>query len=200
MSEDIKGQIYRTLVALFLFFVLMTVVGIFFGPALESRVEAVLSWLGLPGILIFTFLNDCFISPIPPDVVLFIISRSGLGERWLVPVLLVGSVSSASGLVGWWLGGLLRNTRIPGLLFGAKLEEGERLMKRYGALAVALGALTPVPFSLTTWTAGMLKSPARMVAMVSLLRIPRFLLYYLILTGALNLGQLLGSLTSFPTE
>ena len=45
-------------------------------------------------------------------------------------------------------------------------------------LGVAVGALTPVPYSLTCWVAGTLELTLREIFWVNLLRLPRFLVLY----------------------
>jgi membrane protein YqaA with SNARE-associated domain len=55
------------------------------------------------------------------------------------------------------------------------------LIDRYGYWAVALGALTPIPFSITCWSAGMLRLGFGRFLLVALLRVPRFVGYYVVI-------------------
>jgi len=63
-------------------------------------------------------------------------------------------------------------------------------MKRFGPIAVAIGALTPFPYSVTTWTAGMFNMPFKRMILPTMLRIPRLWIYYWILDGAFKIGEL----------
>ena len=63
----------------------------------------------------------------------------------------------------------------------------DELVRRYGAYALALTALTPLPYSLGCWACGALKMRFSLFLWVSLLRIPRVagylaLIYFGLLT------------------
>ena len=70
-------------------------------------------------------------------------------------------------------------------------ESGRRLIRRYGTWAVALAAFTPLPYSTISWLAGMLGVPPGKYALASLLRAPRFALYYLALHSSLEALEML---------
>jgi membrane protein YqaA with SNARE-associated domain len=63
------------------------------------------------------------------------------------------------------------------------------MVQRYGRLTVALGALTPLPFSITCWCAGGLGMPLARFLPVSLLRVPRYVVYYLAIAYADQLAS-----------
>ena len=50
-------------------------------------------------------------------------------------------------------------------------------VRRYGAAALALGALSPLPFSICCWASGALKLRPDIFFVVALLRIPRVAFY-----------------------
>ena len=135
---------------------------------------------GLAGIL---FLSDSVISPIPPDLVLLVLANSPAAPWWYWLIPLLGLLSAVAGCCGWWLGAWLG--RYPSIRRGLDRFGGnERVVQRYGAWGVALGALTPIPFSITCWIAGMMNVPIRRVAPVTLLRVPRYVVYYLAIVYA----------------
>jgi membrane protein YqaA with SNARE-associated domain len=69
-------------------------------------------------------------------------------------------------------------------MFGEFRTEHEALFKKYGLWAVLAGATTPMPFSVTCWTAGVLGVGFWPMVMACLFRIPRFYLYYgIVVTG-----------------
>ncbi len=187
-EEELRSHFRQTLAALFLLFLLVGTVSYFFEDQIKGAAEFIFERFGILGMTLFIGVNDLIVSPIPPDLALVVLSHSPESARWYLWVFVFGLASSAAGMGGWLLGRKLRGTRLPQWIFGKKLEAGEELMKKFGLISVALGALTPLPYSLTTWTAGLLNTPFRYVAIASLLRIPRFALYYLILNGALSFG------------
>ena len=54
-----------------------------------------------------------------------------------------------------------------------EISDDDALVERYGVIALAATALTPLPFSLGCWAAGALKMPFSTFFAVALLRIPR---------------------------
>ena len=57
-------------------------------------------------------------------------------------------------------------------------------MRSYGVWAIVLAALTPLPWSVTSWTAGALHMPWRHYLLGSLARAPRIILYYVFIHAA----------------
>lgn len=137
--------------------------------------EAFASWFvdtfGLVGLGLFVLVVDTL--PLTHEPVLFLGLSGGLGF-W--PVWAAGTLGSiGAGVVGWSMGRLIG--RRPWL---ERLFERYRItafLRRYGAWAVAVAALTPFPYALTTWASGAANVPLRMVVLGSLMRGPKVLIY-----------------------
>lgn len=153
-------------------------VGLFYEEELLLATRWTYHTIGTPGLALIVFAADAFTSPIPPDLALIVVAKSELAKSWWVVVPLLGAVSVIGGNVGWLVGLKLGETRLARLLFGRFRDKQGALVARYGVVGVALGAMTPIPFSVTCWAAGMFHMPWRRFAVVSLLRLPRFLVYY----------------------
>ncbi|MBN2090241.1 VTT domain-containing protein [candidate division KSB1 bacterium] len=72
----------------------------------------------------------------------------------------------------------LKNLRFVHYFTHKYQEKGEVLFQKYGIGAVILGALTPVPFSVVCWLAGLFKMNYFKFALATFFRIPRLILYY----------------------
>ena len=70
-------------------------------------------------------------------------------------------------------GRLLAGTRWFEARSGRGVQRARSLFERYGAWALALAAVSPLPYSLLAWASGGLGLPLRRFLLVSLLRIPR---------------------------
>lgn len=178
LNAYLKRRLLSGLVALVLLLAAVVVAGIHYESEIQAAAEWTVATLGVPGIIAITTFGDMIVTPFPPDVFLVVIAESSLREYWYLVVLGMGLGSSMAGNTGWWLGKKLGMTRVPQLFLARMRPEDRALVSRYGSLGVAIGALTPVPFSLTCWMAGMLKLPFSSVWTMTLLRIPRFALYY----------------------
>lgn len=175
----------------FLFFLALVVVGVLLEDELLAFTEWIYATGGVGGLGLLAFTADALTSPIPPDLMLLVVATTDLKEKamWLVPA--GGLVSACAGITGWWLGGRLgQHERVRPWLEHFNQRNGDAV-KQYARLTVALGAFTPLPFSLTCWSAGAVRMPLRHILPLSLLRVPRYILFYWLIASAGRLSQLL---------
>jgi membrane protein YqaA with SNARE-associated domain len=156
-------------------------VGVLYEAELFRLTQIIHATIGLAGLAAILFVSDAIITPIPPDALLVIIAKSDLRADWLPLTLGMGLVSVAAGNTAWLLGSKLGDVPVLAKIFGRLRAKNEHLIARYGAFGVVLGALTPIPFSVTCWTAGLLKMRFALVFAPTLLRIPRFFVYYVLI-------------------
>lgn len=175
----VRRKIWSTLVFLFLLLVAVGLSGVFLRSEMTSFANWVHNHLGFGGLAAVLLISETVVSPIPPDLILWIVATSDLSRDWLGPVSFLALLSTLGGHVGWLLGGQLGDTRLVRRAMGRYRRKSVNLMQRYGIWAVVLAALTPVPWSVTSWSAGILKMPWRLYLLGSLVRIPRHLVYYI---------------------
>ena len=90
---------------------------------------------------------------------------------------------------GFWIGRRLRTTRLVARVLASRGGRVPGLFARYGTVAVALAALTPLPYSVFCWAAGAARMSFGRFILVSQLRIVRVAGYlYLIQLGMLSTG------------
>jgi membrane protein YqaA with SNARE-associated domain len=192
---EVRGYVRRSLVnaavGLALLLVSLGVIGLVWDEELVAAAVSVHEWLGVGGLALLLFAADALSSPIPPDIVLLVISKTELASAWLWLVPAAGALSVAAGSCGWLLGRRLGQTDFALIRWLRSRTLNRALVERYGRWAVAIGAMTPIPFSITCCLTGMCNMPYRAFAPVSLLRIPRFVLYYLAIAHADSVLRLL---------
>ena len=184
LDRYVKKNALSALLLLLALFVVLGVVGVLYEEQLLAATHAMHERLGLFGLGAILFVTDAVISPIPPDVVLVVVAKSALAKDWLWLVPAAGALSAVAGSVAWTIGRRLGESDlwIARWVRARRLERA--LVQRHGRWAVALGALTPIPFSVTCWIAGMCGMRYRDFAPVTLLRIPRFVIYYVAIAYA----------------
>ena len=155
-----------------------------FRPQLDMVTEAVFAQVGIGGLVALLFFTDAFVSPFPPDSVLILIAASPYHDSWMTLIPSIGLVSSAAGAVGYTCGSYLSHKSWAVTSVGSFRRKSERMIHRYGSWGVAIGALTPLPFSITCWGAGLLHVPFRKIWFSLLLRIPRYFVYYAVIAYA----------------
>lgn len=155
---------------------------------LGSELEAATSWLtnavGYPGVFLGVWVVDTFTLPISPDLILAVIANPGSSlNTWLaLTVMCIASISG--GHVAYFLARRVGRVAWVQRHLHRSLPQGRALFKRFGFWAVAIAGLTPVPFSIVCWFAGLYEMRLGSFSAATLARIPRFIgWYYLILLG-----------------
>jgi len=179
--EDMEPgrNIVKAAVMLGVIFVLAVILGLLFKPQLESVGEWLVGEFGYIGIFITVLVMDTFIMPLSPDIVIFISIAGSMNPFWALLAMTAASI--IGGHFGYLIGKFIGHRKIVRDIMGRNYYKGIYLAERYGMWAVVLGAFTPVPFSTTCWLAGIfeLRYPEFLIA--ASYRIPRFLLWYLII-------------------
>ncbi len=184
----LKENLLKALIGLLILILGMAALGFW----LEEEMSMATNWLvdriGFAGLCLILFITDSLVTPFSPDIMLLVIAKSDLAEQWLPYVLVFSLVSVAAGMTGWCIGYWLGHLRFVQRLFGQFNDEQREFIRKYGFWAIVLGATTPLPYSVTCWTAGIVGLRWTTVLAASLLfRIPRIIIYYLLIASTGNL-------------
>ena len=144
--------------------------------------ETFLDRFGLLGIFAAVVVTDTSPLPMTHEPVLLL----GVGAEvnpWLLWAV-ASAASVFSGVLGYTCGAtLVSRSRFRGWV-DRRYPGFVRFMEQHGAKGVAVSALLPIPFALSSWSAGMVRCGLPGVALASLLRIPKAGFYlWLIITG-----------------
>jgi membrane protein YqaA with SNARE-associated domain len=180
LSSYIRRNLIRAAITLIVLFGALAAVGKVFQPELIALTESIYQTIGVAGLLGVLFVSDAMFSPLPPDVVLIVIANSELSSEWpwLLPT--IGALSAIAGNLGWWFGHRFARFEWATRWTQKLRKKYSDQILRYDRWAIVLGAITPLPFSLICITAGALGMRWRRLAPITLLRIPRFALVYIV--------------------
>lgn len=160
--------------------VLIYVVNHFFdiNSALTELTEILPAW----GVLSFFFVSETLLGLIPPEI--FIAWAGKMYSPWFFLGLLA-VLSYAGGLLAYWMGRTI--TKIPSVhdYLEVKMEKQLKNSKKWGGFLIVVGALLPLPFSISCIAAGIIKFPFRAVIFYGSLRLLRFVIYGLVIFHAL---------------
>lgn len=194
LEQYVRSAGRKALGALAALFVALAIAGTMFQQDLMQAAAWTERTIGVVGLGGFVFLADGFTLPLPPDLALIVVANSPRRADWFWIVPLLGSVSALAGSLGFFIGTQLSRSRWVLLLCAGLKRRHAAALSRYGSIAIAIAALTPVPFSITCWAAGALGMPFRTFIIPCLLRIPRFVVYYVVLANATHVSAWLGAL------
>ena len=158
------------------------------GHGLQSELESLSKWaidkVGLLGMTVGTWLADGFMFPIPPQAYMVMAEASGVSVTLAFLFIAVGSM--LGGVSGYLVAPQL--ARID-FVSQAIERSAPRLRKLSGdnwLRGVAIISLTPVAFSWLCYAAALYRVPRRAFALLCLLRIPKLVLFQLIVSFGWN--------------
>ncbi len=170
-----RHNIVRKMIVLIAFFILFfLLLFAFLRPQMLAIAVWVTQTLGYVGIFLYAFFVDMLIVPLTVDVIF-----PFANNYQTIPFLLTLSIaSSLGGMGGYMIGRLLGHLKIVKVLTSHFTNDAEKLINKYGVWAVVIAGITPIPFSTVCWISGMFKVRFSHMALATLSRFPRMVLYY----------------------
>jgi membrane protein YqaA with SNARE-associated domain len=154
---------------------LSAVLGKLFKTELVSLGQGFVETFGGPGLAACLAVPDAV--PFPP-VHEFCTGFALLGGMPFWTVVAWGSAGSiGGGTLGFLIGRVLVKTERFQRFVAGRGQDAWEGVRQYGAAALALGALSPLPFSICCWASGALRLRPTLFFVVALLRIPRVAFY-----------------------
>lgn len=185
----IRENLLKTLAGLIIIVVIIGILGFWFENEMTMMTNWVVDRIGFTGLCLILLVTDTLVTPFLPDILLVVVAKSALAERGLYYVFILGTVSVVAGMLGWNIGRWLGRFNFIQRLYGQIGEEQRGFVEKYGFWAIVLGAITPLPYSVTCWTAGVIGLRwTKVLAASVLFRIPRIILYYLLIASTVNLS------------
>lgn len=178
--------IASTLIVLAVLVAMVAAAGYYYREPLLRVSQMFVDSLGGVGIALGFFLPDAFTIPLPNDVVTVLGLAGGMSFAAVCCWATAGSI--VGGATGYWVGRLLRRTRVVRRVLDRGDSYAQRVLTKYGATALAVAAITPLPYSIFCWASGAGRIPFKTFLAISVpLRIVRVSGYlYLIQLGLLS--------------
>ncbi|WP_299554572.1 VTT domain-containing protein [Seonamhaeicola sp.] len=130
------------------------------------------------GVLVFFFVSETLLGLVPPE--LFIAWSGKLSNPWGYLTLLA-FLSYSGGLLSYHMGRII--TKIPKVhrYLEGKMQKQLKNAKKWGGFLIIVGALLPLPFSISCLAAGIINYPFKGVISYGSLRLLRFVIYGLVI-------------------
>ena len=130
------------------------------------------------GILSVFFVSESLLGLVPPEIFIAWAGKSALPIFYLS---LLALASYLGGIVSYFIG--VGITKIPSVQKQIEVSLGKYIKntRKWGGFLIIVGALLPIPYSLTSMTAGVIRFPFMSFLMFGLLRFVRFYLYALVI-------------------
>lgn len=127
-------------------------------------------------VLSIFFVSESILGLIPPEI---FIAWSKKSVDPMLYLTILATLSYLGGVLSYIYGGLF--TKIPKVhaFLEDKMAKHIKNTRKWGGFLIIVGALLPVPFSITSIAAGIIKFPLKSYLLFGLLRFARFYLYAL---------------------
>lgn len=161
--------------------------GWLFRAPIEQAGQWFVGGYGLPGLFAAVWACDTSVAPPLTHEPVMLLALSG--GRSAFEVFWVSSAASVcAGPTGWMLGFAVDRWTPLGAWLRRRQPQVMGLIAQHGARAVAVAAILPIPYAISTWLAGMSGVSLPKVALASLLRIPKVGFYLMLLVQGWSLG------------
>ena len=126
------------------------------------------------GVLITFFISETLLGLIPPEIFI------GWSKKTANPILNVSVLATLSylgGVISYFIG--KASTKIPSMknYLEVKMAKNLKNIRKWGGFLILVGALLPLPFSISCMAAGIIQYPLKNVVLFGLFRFVRFALY-----------------------
>lgn len=152
---------------------------------LGQHLELASRWLtttaGYPGVFVSIWLIDTFTLPISPDVILAFVAHRGSSLHAATALVVICVASIVAGNTGYYLARGIGHWPFIQRRLARSYEKGHKLFERFGVWTVVIAGLTPVPFSIVCWFAGLYDMKPWPLFWATLSRIPRFVGWFYLL-------------------
>ena len=126
------------------------------------------------GVLITFFISETLLGLIPPEI---FIAWSKKTSAPLLNLSLLAVLSYSGGILSYFIGRLTLKIKSVKDYLEVKMAKHLKNTSKWGGFLILVGALLPLPFSISCMTAGMIKYPLKGVVTFGLFRFLRFALY-----------------------
>ncbi len=173
---DVRRAVIRIALSVGVFFAFMAALAKLLGPQIEALGQTFVDRFGLAGLAAGMMFADALSMPPPPLFYIVIVATNP--ESHLVGMTVISIASMLAGIIGYKLSALLASRPFFHRRIEATRARMDKLFERYGFWAFAIASLTPMPFSIMCYVAGVYRVKPKLFALVLLFRIPRLLVMY----------------------
>ncbi|MBW2960728.1 YqaA family protein [Mesonia aestuariivivens] len=135
------------------------------------------------GVLSVFFASESILGLIPPEIFIAWAGKSAHPEWYLAAI---ATLSYMGGILSYFMGRGIASIPSVFVYLEVKMAKHIKNMRKWGGFLIVVGALLPVPFSISSMAAGIIKFPFGSYLLFGLLRFLRFFLYGVAIFEALS--------------
>lgn len=129
-------------------------------------------------ILVLFFASESFLGLIPPEL---FIAWAGKSASSILLLSLLALLSYFGGIVSFFIGKSISKSPMVFNYLEVKMKKHLQNIRKWGGFLIVVGALLPIPFSMTSIASGVINYKFKNYLLFGLLRFVRFYLYALVI-------------------
>jgi membrane protein YqaA with SNARE-associated domain len=141
---------------------------------INDGLEIITTTFSTVAILFIFFVSETILGLIPPEI---FIAWSKKTANPIFNLALLATLSYIGGVLSYFIGKAVLKVRVVKKYFEDKMYKHLKHTSKWGGFLIVVGALLPIPFSITCLAAGMIKYPLKGVLIFGSLRFVRFAIY-----------------------
>jgi membrane protein YqaA with SNARE-associated domain len=177
----VKSSIGKSLLPIFIFILSLWLINEFFID-FNDLFTFIITTFNPPIILGVFFASESLLGLIPPEI---FIAWAGKTEMPVFFLTMLAVLSYLGGIISFFIGkGISKMPSVYNYL-EVKMEKHVKMIRKWGGFLIVVGALLPIPFSITSIAAGLIHYKFSNYLLFGLLRFVRFYLYALVIFNIL---------------
>ncbi len=167
--------------------VILLVVGLFlfnkFVYDINDGLQNITQTFSKVAILIIFFVSESILGLIPPEI---FIAWSKKTSEPVITLSILATLSYIGGIISFFIGKVSLKIYAVKNYLETKMTKHLKNTSKWGGFLIIVGALLPIPFSITCMAAGLIKYPLKGVLLFGLFRFLRFIVYALAIFQMIN--------------
>ncbi|MBL4905529.1 MAG: short-chain dehydrogenase [Flavobacteriaceae bacterium] len=143
---------------------------------INDGLESITENYSTTGILIIFSISESILGLIPPEI---FIAWSKKTSEPVITLIILATISYCGGIISFYIGKTALKIAVVKNYLEVKMAKHLKNTKKWGGFLIIVGALLPIPFSITCMAAGLIKYPLKGVITFGLFRFARFAIYAL---------------------
>ena len=173
----VKSSIGKAIIPIILFIVALWVVHAFVID-FDDLFTSITTTFSPIAILSVFFASESVLGLIPPEI---FIAWADQTQTPIFYLSMLASLSYAGGIISYFIGRAIANMPSVYEYLELKMYKHVKMIRKWGGFLIVVGALLPIPFSMTSIAAGLIKYDFKHYLLFGLLRFVRFYLYAVVI-------------------
>ena len=173
----VKSSIGKAIIPIILFIVALWVVHAFVID-FDDLFTSITTTFSPIAILSVFFASESILGLIPPEI---FIAWADQTQTPIFYLTMLATLSYAGGIISYFIGRAIANMPSVYEYLELKMYKHVKMIRKWGGFLIVVGALLPIPFSMTSIAAGLIKYDFKHYLLFGLLRFLRFYLYAVVI-------------------